>query len=102
MYFPGDVEPLFIAKASTSLQLLQRIRNEAHRFAVTFQRKQRTKQTLHTELLRIPGIGKKTAQKLIKEFGSIKRVKGADEVAVADVVGPAAARKIAAFYRERV
>lgn len=102
VYFPGDVEPLFIAKASTSLQLLQRIRNEAHRFAVTFQRKQRTKQTLHTELLRIPGIGKKTAQKLIKEFGSIKRVKGADEVAVADVVGPAAARKIAAFYRERV
>ncbi len=102
VYFPGDSEPLFIAKASTSLQLLQRVRNEAHRFAITFQRKQRKKDTLHTELLQIPGIGKKRAQKLIKEFGSVKRVREADEPAVADVVGPAAAGRISDFFSERV
>lgn len=100
VFFPGDTDPLFIPKASTSLQLLQRIRNEAHRFAITLQRKQRTKSTLHTELLEIRGIGKKTAQKLLKEFGSVKRVKEADSEAIAELVGPAAARKIAAFYSE--
>lgn len=102
VYFPGDFEPLFIARASTSLQLLQRVRNEAHRFAVTLQRKQRTRETLQTELLGIPGIGKKTAQKLIKEFGSVKRVRRADQDAVAAIVGPSAARKIADFFREGV
>lgn len=99
IYFPGDSDPLFIPKASTSLQLLQHIRNEAHRFALTFQRRQRTRQTLQTELLKIPGIGRKTAQKLIKEFGSVRRIKAADEAKVAEVVGPSAARRIAEFYR---
>ena len=100
VFFPGDTDPLFIAKASTSLQLLQRVRNEAHRFAISLQRKQRTKSTLHTELLEIRGIGKKTAQKLLKEFGSVKRVREADEAMVAAVVGRSAAQKIAAFYSQ--
>ena len=98
VYFPGDTDSLFIAKTSTSLQLLQRARNEAHRFAVNLQRKQRKKSTLHTELLEIRGVGKKTAQKLIREFGSVKRVKEAEAEAIADVVGPAAAQKVAAFF----
>ena len=98
VYFPGDTDSLFIPKTSTSLQLLQRARNEAHRFAVNLQRKQRKKSTLHTELLEIRGVGKKTAQKLIREFGSVKRVKEAEASAIADVVGPAAAQKVAAFF----
>jgi excinuclease ABC subunit C len=101
VYFPGDSDPLFIAKASTSLQLLQRVRNEAHRFAVTLQRKQRKKQTLHTELLQIPGIGKLRAQKLIKEFGSVKRVREAGESQIAAVIGQAAARKVCTFFHEQ-
>ena len=101
VYFPGDSDPLFIAKASTSLQLLQRVRNEAHRFAVTLQRKQRKKQTLHTELLQIPGIGKLRAQKLIKEFGSVKRVRESGESQIAAVIGQAAARKVCTFFHEQ-
>lgn len=102
VYFPGDTDPLFIAKASTSLQLLQRARNEAHRFAVSLQRKQRSKSTLKTELRDIKGVGEKTAQKLIKEFGSVKRVKEADAEAVREVVGPALAERIAAFFAEAI
>lgn len=77
VFFPGDTESVFIPKDSASLQLLQRTRNEAHRFAVTFQRKQRTKSTLQNELEEIEGIGPKTAKKLIRVFGSVKRVREA-------------------------
>lgn len=98
VFFPGDSDPLLIAKTSTSLQLLQRTRNEAHRFAVSLQRKQRSKSTLNTELRSIRGIGEKTAQKLIREFGSVKRVKEADPDAVREVVGPALAQRIADHF----
>ncbi len=101
VYFPGDTDPLFIAKTSTSLQLLQRTRNEAHRFAVSLQRKQRSKSTLTTELRSIRGVGEKTAQKLIKEFGSVQRVKEASEEAVRTVVGPAVARNVIAFFQSK-
>ncbi|MDA1027734.1 MAG: excinuclease ABC subunit UvrC [Bacteroidetes bacterium] len=77
VFFPGDTESVIIPKDSASLQLLQRTRNEAHRFAVTFQRKQRTKSTLQNELEEIEGIGPKTAKKLIRVFGSVKRVREA-------------------------
>lgn len=98
VFFPGDSAPLHIPKASTSLQLLQRIRNEAHRFAVTFQRTQRKKRTLHTSLREIDGVGEKTAQKLIRRFGSVKRVEAAGEEALREAVGTATARKITAFF----
>lgn len=100
VFFPGDSDPVFIAKTSTSLQLLQRARNEAHRFAVALQRKQRKKQTLQTELHDIRGVGQKTAQKLIKEFGSVKQVKAASEEAIREVVGPAIATKIKRFFEQ--
>ena len=101
VFFPGDSEPLLIPKASTSLQLLQRIRNEAHRFAVAFQRTQRKKRTLHSSLREIDGVGEKTAQKLIRRFGSAKQVEAAGEDALREAVGPAAARKIAAFFEAK-
>ncbi len=101
VFFPGDSAPLHIPKASTSLQLLQRIRNEAHRFAVTFQRTQRKKRTLHTSLREIDGVGEKTAQKLIRRFGSVKRVEAAGEEALCEAVGAATARKIAAFFEAK-
>ncbi len=101
VFFPGDSAPLHIPKASTSLQLLQRIRNEAHRFAVTFQRTQRKKRTLHTSLREIDGVGEKTAQKLIRRFGSVKRVEAAGEEALREAVGAAMARKIAAFFETK-
>lgn len=98
VFTPGDTQPLLIPRASTSLQLLQRIRNEAHRFAVTFQRKQRQLKTLHSELLDVPGVGPKTAQKLIKAFGSVKRVREAAQADLAAVAGAATAERLRAHF----
>ena len=98
VFFPGDKDPKHIGKASASLQLLQRVRDEAHRFAVTFQRKQRAQKTLHSELHDIPGVGEKTARKLLKAFGSVKRVREAPPDALEAVVGKAIAAKIRDYF----
>jgi excinuclease ABC subunit C len=89
---------VLVGKDSPALQLLQKVRNEAHRFAVTYQRKRRKKQTLQSELLDIHGIGEKTAQTLLGEFGSVAKVKEADEEALAEVVGPSKAEKVRSYY----
>jgi excinuclease ABC subunit C len=75
VFLPGESEAVSIPKASAGLRLLQKIRNEAHRFAITFHQSTRDKRTLTTELLKIPGIGEKTAQKLLKEIGSVELIK---------------------------
>lgn len=75
IYFPEDPIPLYINKKSESLKLIQQLRNEAHRFAITFHRNQRSKNALGTELTNIPGIGEKTAEKLLTEYGSVKQIK---------------------------
>ena len=75
VYFPGESDPQNIPKTSSGLKLLQRIRDEAHRFAITFHRSLRDKRTFTTELLEIEGIGEKTAQKLLTEFGSVENIK---------------------------
>jgi excinuclease ABC subunit C len=98
VFTPGDSDPVLIGKDSPALQLLQKVRNEAHRFAVTYQRKRRKNKTLQSELLDIHGIGEKTAQKLLHHFGSVAKVKDAPKDEVADVVGPAKAGKIESYY----
>ncbi len=98
VFFPGDTDAVVIPRTSSSLQLLQRVRNEAHRFAVTFQRKQRQKKTLHSELMDIPGVGDKSVRKLLKAFGSVKQVKAAPGEALSAVVGPAMAARIRAYF----
>ncbi len=75
VYFPGQSDPHNIPKTSSGLKLLQRVRDEAHRFAVTYHRTLRSKRTFTSELLNIEGIGKKTAGKLLKEIGSVERIK---------------------------
>ncbi len=97
VFFPGDKDPVLIPKTSPSLRLLQRVRDEAHRFAITFQRKQRA-QVLRSELLDIPGIGEKTVRKLLKHFGSVRKVKAAQPEEVAQVAGPAVAHRITKHY----
>jgi excinuclease ABC subunit C len=101
VFFPGDQESVMIPRTSASLQLLQRSRNEAHRFAVTFQRKQRASSTLTTELHDIPGVGEKTARKLLKTFGSVKRVREADLAALAEAVGSKAGGRVYAFFHSK-
>jgi len=77
IFIPGKQHAVMIPKTSPSLKLLQRARDEAHRFAVTFHRSKRSKRTLKTELTDIPGIGNKTSELLLKEFKSVKKIKDA-------------------------
>ena len=91
-------EPVVLDRFSPILHLIQSIRDEAHRFAVTFHRSLRNTRQLTSELDAIPGVGKKTVQKLLKEFGSLERVRAATESELAMVVGRAAARRVIAHY----
>jgi excinuclease ABC subunit C len=94
-------EPIVLDRFSPMLHLVQTIRDEAHRFAVTFHRTRRAARTLTSELDQIPGIGKITVQKLLKEFGSSQLVREASEADLAGKIGPAAAKKVRAYYAAR-
>jgi excinuclease ABC subunit C len=91
-------EPYALDRFSPILHLIQSIRDEAHRFAVTFHRSRRNARQLTSELDAIPGVGKLTTRKLLKQFGSSELVREASEDALASVVGRAAARKVRAHY----
>jgi excinuclease ABC subunit C len=100
IFFPEDSVPLYINKKSESLKLIQHARNEAHRFAISFHRDQRSKNFLGTQLTNIPGIGKVTAEKLLKSFGSVQRVKESDPAELEKVIGKANAEKVLGFLNE--
>ncbi|MEO5922926.1 MAG: excinuclease ABC subunit UvrC [Bryobacteraceae bacterium] len=91
-----EEEPVILDKSSPVLHLVQQVRDEAHRFAVTFHRTRRNQSRLKGELALIAGIGDKTSTKLLREFGSYERVKQASEDDLAAHVGRAAARKLRA------
>mgnify|MGYP005666687055 CR=1 FL=1 len=94
IFFPEDPVPIYINKKSESLKLIQQARNEAHRFAITFHRDQRSRNFLGTELTGIPGIGEKTAQKLLSHFGSVKKLKSATAAEIAKVSSLNIAQKV--------
>lgn len=96
IYYPEDPLPLLISKKSPALLLIQRIRDEAHRFAITFHRQKRSKSTFVTEIESIPGIGKKTANKLLAHFKSVKKIKEASIEELTELVGEKIALKIKA------
>ncbi|HLT71523.1 MAG TPA: helix-hairpin-helix domain-containing protein, partial [Cyclobacteriaceae bacterium] len=87
IYYPEDPLPLHISKKSPGLLLLQRIRDEAHRFAITFHRNKRSKTTIRTDLESLPGIGRETANKLLKRFKSVRKIKEASLEELEKVVG---------------
>jgi excinuclease ABC subunit C len=91
-------EPIVLDRFSPILHLIQSIRDEAHRFAVTFHRTRRNAARLTSELDQIPGVGEKTVQKLLRHFGSSELVRGASEDQLARIVGRAAARRVREFY----
>ena len=91
-------EPVVLDRFSPILHLIQSIRDEAHRFAVTFHRTRRNVARLTSELDQIPGVGDKTVQKLLRHFGSSELVRTASEDQLAGVVGRAAARRVKGFY----
>ncbi|MEP1034447.1 excinuclease ABC subunit UvrC [Ekhidna sp.] len=94
IYFPEDDIPIYISKKSTSLKLLQRLRDEAHRFAITFHRQKRSKASVQSALDSIPGIGETTREKLMREFGSVKRLKQSSVKDLVKLVGKARADHI--------
>ena len=87
IYYPEDTLPLYINKKSESLKLIQRIRDEAHRFGITAHRNKRSKEQTTSALTAIKGIGEKTFEKLIQHFKSIKKLKEATPEEIAAVVG---------------
>ena len=101
IFFPDDPIPLYINKKSESLVLIQQARNEAHRFAITFHRNQRSKNALGTELTNIEGIGVKTSEKLLKKYKSVSRIKELAETELADIVGNSAANKIVTYFEKQ-
>lgn len=91
IYFPGDSVPLYIDKNSESLRVIQQLRDEAHRFGITHHRNRRSKGAINSRLEGIPGIGPASAQALLRQFKSAKRVGEAGIDELADVIGPSKA-----------
>lgn len=100
IFFPFDPYPLCIDKRSNSLKVIQHIRDEAHRFGITFHRSKRSKATFRTSLTDIEGIGDKTAQDLLIRFSSVKQISEASLEELAKCVGPSKARKVYDHYHK--
>jgi excinuclease ABC subunit C len=92
-------EPIVLERHSPVLHLIQQIRDETHRFAVTFHRQRRGKRQTHSMLSDIPGVGPRTAQKLLKEFGSIANIQRAGVEKLSEIISRASAEKILAGLR---
>lgn len=100
IFYPGDTLPLYIDKKSESLRLLQRIRNEAHRFGITFHRDRRDAGTLKTEITEIKGLGPTTAQKLLSKFKSVKKIKELSEAELVSEIGKAKAKILFDYFNQ--
>ena len=94
IYFPEDPIPLYLDKKSESLKIIQQLRNEAHRFGITFHRNKRSKAAINSELESIEGIGNKTVEELLKNYKSVKRIKEASLENLAQTIGMSKAKKI--------
>lgn len=102
IYVPGDPIPLFIDKSSETLKVIQQLRNEAHRFGLSFHRQKRSKNALHSDLENIPGIGPKTIESLLQHFKSLKRIKSANFEELVKVAGKARATAIKKYYKDDI
>ncbi len=98
IYYPGDSVPLYLDKKSESLKIIQFLRNEAHRFGITFHRNKRSKSALQSELEQIPTIGKQTITTLLRTFKSAKRVKSASFEELEKEIGHARAKVIFDYF----
>jgi excinuclease ABC subunit C len=101
IYFPNDPVPLYIDKNSESLKLIQNLRNEAHRFGITFHRQKRSGSMTQSQLEEVPGIGAKTIQNLFSRFKSLEGIKQAGDEELAAEIGPFRSKKLRAFFKEK-
>jgi excinuclease ABC subunit C len=100
IFYPEDPIPLHINKRSLSLKLIQRLRDEAHRFAITFHRLKRSKKSITSELDNIEGLGPGTREKLLKHFKSVAKVRSADEAEIVSVIGKHKSTILKTYFAE--
>ncbi len=100
LFYPEDPIPLYLDKKSETLKIIQQLRNEAHRFGITFHRNKRSKAAINSELSQIKGIGEQTILSLLKRFKSVKRVTKANLEELTDVIGKDKATKVYNFYHK--
>ena len=101
VYIPGDSQPIILARNSETLRVLKHIRDEAHRFGITFHRSLRAKAQQVSALDGIPGIGPKRKEILLKHFGSVSRIKAAEEEEIKELVGRKSAEAIKIFFTQK-
>lgn len=99
IYYPGDQYPLYLDKKSETLKIIQQLRDEAHRFGITFHRKKRNNATLASELESIPGVGKASAEKLLRHFRSVKKIKEASEIELLEVLNKSQTAALMDFFK---
>jgi excinuclease ABC subunit C len=99
LYYPNDELPLFLDKKSETLKVIQKLRDEAHRFGITHHRNIRSKNAIGTELAEIPGIGEHTSQLLLQTFKSVKKIKAATLSDLTAIIGPSKAEKVIQFFK---
>jgi excinuclease ABC subunit C len=100
LFLRGREDPIALPRSSPVLQLVQRVRDEAHRFAIGFHRQTRSKRTLHSELDDIVGVGPATRRKLLSRFGSLRGVRSASESELAAAVGKTTAARVRAHFEK--
>jgi len=100
IYFPGDSIPLYLNKNSETLRIIQQIRNESHRFGITFHRKLRSKEFIKSELENIKGVGAKTQELLLNKFKTVKRIKELKIVELTDVLGNKKAEIVYNYFHQ--
>ncbi|MEJ5052900.1 excinuclease ABC subunit UvrC [Sphingobacterium sp. MYb382] len=101
LYYPGDQYPLYLDKKSETLKVIQHLRDEAHRFGITFHRNQRSRKTFVSELENIPGIGKTSVANLLKVFKSTKRVKEASDEELSEVLNLKQIRALRLYFTQQ-
>jgi len=101
IYYPGDQFPLYLDKKSETLRIIQQLRDEAHRFGITFHRNQRSRKTFQTELTLIPGIAKTSAEKLLQTFKSVKKIREATEEDLLKVLNRKQVQSLLNFFEQQ-
>lgn len=101
LFYPGDSVPLYLDKKSETLKIIQHLRNEAHRFGITFHRDKRSKNAIQSTITQIPGIGDKTMEKLLAEFKSVKRLQLAPQTEIEKVIGKSKTLKVVEYFKNK-
>ncbi len=101
LFYPGDSIPLYLDKKSETLKVIQHLRNEAHRFGITFHRDKRSKNAIQSSLTQIPGIGEKTMEKLMVAFKSVKRLKETPETEIEKIIGKDKTKKVIHYFKNQ-